>query len=231
MNHSTTPDLIPKSQAEKLDVHIKQIRTFIAGQQKGAAECFGYAYLAGRALLQAKNDLPHGNSENGQCGSHNAGFKKWVEVTFPEITHRTATNWMLFAELLVARVQVDAPKSPLLLGVRKLNMKTRGSILNLIREVLDGKGMMDFMRSCRLLRDPEKQKHTPAKPSSKQEANKAKAEQAKRVWKSICGDFDTGLKVIRWLDANDLKQTLDALVDAGNQLREQLKKIKGITAQ
>jgi hypothetical protein len=217
-------ELIPKSTAEKLDGHIRQIRTYIAGQRKGAAEQFGYAFLAGRVLLQAKDDLPHGNSDP------NAGFQKWVAAQFPEITYRTAANWMVFAESVMAQVQIDAPKSPLLLGVKKLNVKTRNSILNLVPSVLDGKGMMAFMRSCRLLRDPEKQKHTPTKPATKQEANKAKSEQAKRVWKSIRSDCETGLKVLKWLDADVLQQNIDAFVDAANQCRDQLKKLKGAAA-
>lgn len=223
------PELIPKSTTEKLDGHIRQIRTYIAGQRKGAAEQFGYAFLAGRVLLQAKNDLPHGNSE-GQSSSDNAGFQKWVAANFPDISYRTAANWMVFAESITAQVQIETPKSPLLLGVKKLNVKTRNSILNLVPAVLDGKGMMTFMRSCRLLRDPQKQKHTPAKPASKQEANKAKAEQAKRIFKSIRGDFDTAAKVVKWLDADSISQTLDAVVDFGNRLRDQLKKLKGAAA-
>jgi hypothetical protein len=83
---------------------------------------------------------------------------------------------------------------------------------------------MSFMRETRLLREPQKPKHTPRKPSSKQEANKAKVEQAKRVWKTIRGDLETGLKVITWLEADELKLNLDALIEAGNKNRETLKK-------
>lgn len=224
-NKPTEVELIPKSTAEKLDGHIKKIRTYIAGQRKGAAEQFGYAFLAGRVLLQAKTDLLHGNADAGS-DTHNAGFQKWVAASFPEITHRTATNWMVFAESIMARVQLDAPKSPLLLGVAKLNVKTRSSILDIVPKVMDGKGMMSFMRACRLLVDPEAPKHTPPKPTSKQEANKAKAEQAKRMWKSIRSDLETGVKVLNRLETEDLKQLLDDLVEAGNKIREQLKKLK-----
>jgi len=214
-------ELIPKSTAEKLDGHIKKIRTYIAGQRKGAAEQFGYAFLAGRVLLQAKNDIPNGNS--GQPGT---GFQKWVETNFPDITHRTATRWMVFAEAITAVISVDAPKSPLLLGVGKLNVQARNSILNLVPKVMDGKGMMEFMRSSRLLLDPEKPEHTPQKPVTKQEANKFKAERARRVSKSIRGDLDTGKKILKWLGVEDLKQQIDAAVDYANACREQLKKLK-----
>jgi hypothetical protein len=220
-NKPTELELIPKSTAEKLDTHVKKIKTFIQGQRKGAAEQFGYAFLAGRQLLQAKSDLPNGNSKDA-----NAGFQKWVEASFPAITHRTATNWMVFAESIMARVELDAPKSPLLLGVGKLNVKTRNSILDIVPKVMDGKGMMTFMRATRLLLDPEKPEAIPPKPLTAQEKNKAKAEQAKRVWKAIRTDLGTGLKVIKRLEATDLKQMLDDLVDAGNKIREQLKKLK-----
>lgn len=219
-NKTTELELIPKSTAEKLDHHVKLVKTFIAGERKSEEELVGYAFLAGRALLQAKADLPHGNSDP------NAGFKKWVEAHFPDYSYRTAANRMQFAELVTATLQVDAPKSPLLLGIKKLNVKSRASILTAVREVMDGKGMMEFMRAGRLLADPEKQKHTAPKPTTKQEKNKAKAEQAKRIWKTITGDLGTGLKVINRLDADELKKALDCTIDAGNKIREQLKKLK-----
>src|SRR5437868_4537349 len=108
-------EIIPKAVAEKLDTHADLIHQLIAAQRRGAAEQFGYAFLAGRALLQAKTIIPNGNNR-----FPNAGFKHWVEANLPEITMRTAENWMLFAEAILARAQLDAATSPLLLGALEL---------------------------------------------------------------------------------------------------------------
>src|SRR4051812_23441790 len=96
-------EIISKAVAEKLEAHVNVIHTLIAAQRRGAAEQFGYAFLAGRALLQAKVIVPNGNVR-----TPNAGFKHWVEANLPEITMRTAENWMFFAESILARAQVDA---------------------------------------------------------------------------------------------------------------------------
>src|SRR3954467_940559 len=133
-------EIIPKILAEKLEAHARTIREFIAGQRRGAAEQFGFAFLAGRALLQAKGIVPNGNHKKP-----NAGFRIWVEANFPEITVRTAENWMTFANEVMTRAQVAAPDSPMLLGPGELNGRTHDCVLELVPQVMDGKGMMKFM--------------------------------------------------------------------------------------
>src|SRR5690242_8924210 len=109
-------EVISKAVAEKLEAHAQVIHTLIAAQRRGAAEQFGYAFLAGRALLQARAIVPNGNSR-----LPNAGFKNWVAANLPEITMRTAENWMLFAESVLSRAQMDASHCPLLLGSMEIN--------------------------------------------------------------------------------------------------------------
>ena len=159
-------EIIPKAIAEKLEAHASIIHTLIAAQRRGAAEQFGYAFLAGRALLQAKEIVPNGNARMA-----NSGFKRWVEASFPEITMRTAENWMLFAESILARAQVDTASAPLLLGSMEMTGQSHDSILQLVPEVMDGKGMMRFMRETRLLRPPERTRYVPPKPVSARETD------------------------------------------------------------
>src|SRR3569833_121408 len=140
-------EIISKAVAEKLEAHAEVIHTLIAAQRRGAAEQFGYAFLAGRALLQAKAIVP-----NGKSRLPNAGFKNWVAANLPEITMRTAENWMLFAVSVLSRAQVDASNSPLLLGAVEINGSSHDSILRLVPVFLDGIGMMRFMLDSRLLR-------------------------------------------------------------------------------
>ena len=213
-------EIIPRAIAEKLEAHAVVIHNLIAAQRRGAAEQFGYAFLAGRALLQAKDFLTNGNSR-----MPNAGFKQWVETNFPEITMRTAENWMLFTESILARAQVDAASAPLLLGSVELSGQSHDSILQLVPEVMDGKGMMRFMRETRLLRPPERPRYIPRKNISAREASKEKSAQARRHWESILADLDTGGNILARIESTaDLERYLDTLIETGNKIRELLKK-------
>jgi hypothetical protein len=213
-------EVIPKAIAEKLEAHAGIIRNLIAAQRRGAAEQFGYAFLAGRALLQAKEIVPNGNNR-----IPNAGFKQWVEANFAEITLRTAENWMLFAESILARAQLDTASSPLLLGSVEMNGQSHDSILQLVPEVMDGKGMMRFMRETRLLRPPERARYTPRKPVSARETTKEKSAQARRVWEGIVADLETGGNILARIESTaDLERYLDMLIDTGNKIRDVLKK-------
>jgi hypothetical protein len=218
-------ELIPKAVAEKLDTHASLIHQLIAAQRRGAAEQFGYAFLAGRALLQAKTIIPNGNNR-----FPNAGFKHWVEANLSEITMRTAENWMLFAEAILARAQLDAATSPLLLGALELTDASHDSILQLVPEVMDGRGMMRFMRETRLLRPVERPRYTPPKTVSAREATKEKSAQARRLWENLLTHLDTGTKILPRLEsADDLRRYLSALVDAGNTIRTVLKQRNEVT--
>ena len=213
-------EVIPRLVAEKLEAHAQVIHTLIAAQRHGAAEQFGYAFLAGRALLQAKNIVPNGNAK-----VPNAGFRRWVEANFPEITLRTAENWMFFAEAIMARAHVDAATSPLLLGSTELTGQSHDSILQLVPEVMDGKGMMHFMRDCRLLRLPTRQR--PTKSVSACDQKKKGAAQAQRVWDTIVAKLEAGEEILlRVENAEDLKRYLKALLQAGDKIRSLLKQPK-----
>lgn len=215
-------EIIPKAVAEKLEAHAQVIHTLIAAQRRGAAEQFGYAFLAGRALLQAKAIVPNGN-----VPVPNAGFKHWVEANLPEITMRTAENWMLFAESILARAQVDAITSPILLGSVELSGASHDSILQLVPNVMDGKGMMRFMRDTRLLRVPKRKRHCSPKTVSAHEVSKEKSAQARRAWENILVKLDASVKVLpRIENTEDLKRYLDVLIGVGNQIRAALQQRK-----
>jgi hypothetical protein len=213
-------EVIPRIVAEKLEAHAQVIHTLIAAQRRGAAEQFGYAFLAGRALLQAKNIVPNGNAP-----VPNAGFKRWVTANFPEITMRTAENWMLFAESIMVRAHADAANSPLMLGSMELTGQSHDSILQLVPEVMDGKGMMHFMRDCRLLRSPTRRTNQPPKPVLPRDEAKEKSAQARRAWERIVTSLDVGEKFLPQIEsAEDLKHYLGVLADAGNKIRAALKR-------
>ena len=208
-------EVIPKAVAEKLEAHANVLHTLIAAQRRGAAEQFGYAFLAGRALLQAKAIVPNGNSR-----APNAGFKNWVAANLPEITMRTAENWMFFADSIIARAQVDAISSPLLLGSVEINGSAHDSILQLVPEIMDGKGMMRFMRNSRLLRRRKRSRNPSRQIISAHEVAKEKCARACRVWNRLLADLEKGGKILSDIEkAEELKRYLAALVAAGSQVR------------
>lgn len=208
-------EVVPRAVAEKLEAHANVIHTLIAAQRHGAAEQFGYAFLAGRALLQAKAIVPNGNA----CAP-SAGFKHWVEANLPEITMRTAENWMFFAESIMARAHANAATSPLLIGSMEMTGQSHDSILQLVPEVMDGKGMMLFMRECRLLRAPARHRKNPCKAPVVRQPGEKKSLLARRMWERVIVDLATGLRSVSDIDrAEDLKHYLNALVEAANKIR------------
>jgi hypothetical protein len=225
-------EILPRSSAEKLDQHAKNIGTYIKGSQKGAGELFGYAYLAGREMLLAKAVIPNGHSH-----SNNAGFKDWIEARFPKFGYRTAARWMQFADSVTLALAEKAgadissksdpgslsAKQPLVLRKGKLTVRDRASILQAVVSVMDGKTMTDFMRDSRFLRDPEKPTHHPRKPVSPDKALAARKKQALSHWTTTINDLTLGCTVAQYLDIHLIQQALDTLVETGNALRELLK--------
>jgi hypothetical protein len=214
-------EVISAATAQKLEQHETNLRAFMAGEHKSAAEFFAYAFLTGKEMLATKDTLAHGNS-----GDANAGLMSWLQVKFAKTPYRTCASRMEFAADIVSKAATLPPlkKRPLMLTNGEITDKDRTAMLQIIPLVMDGKSMTRFMRDCRLLRDPKKAKPTKRPNLSKQEENKAKAEQAKRVWKIWRGDTETGWKVISRLETDDLKKSLEISIETGNKIREALKK-------
>jgi hypothetical protein len=212
-------EIISRIIAERLEAHAKVIHTLIVAQRRGAAEQFGYAFLAGRALLQAKGIVPNGNAK-----AAHAGFRKWVEANFPEITIRTAENWMRFAESIISRAQVDTATAPLLLGAMEFSGASHDSILKLVPQVMDGKGMMRFMRECRLLNPLAQRAPRRRKRLSAAEVRRKKAARARRFWEKIISDLGAGEQIVEHLEsAADLKRYFEVLSEAGKAIGDVLK--------
>lgn len=210
-------EVIPRAVAEKLENHTKVIHTLIAAQRRGAAEQFGYAFLAGRALLQAKSIVP-----NGHANAPNAGFKRWIEANFPTITMRTAENWMTFAESIIARAQASAANSPLLLGSVEMSGQSHESILQLVPEVMNGQGMMQFMRDCRLLRESESASPI-ALPSAPRKVTDM-ATKAHQFWERTLKNLEVSENFLTHIEcAEDLNRYLNAIVSAEAKIRDFLK--------
>jgi hypothetical protein len=129
--------------AEKnLDAHKKNIRIYVDGVHRSGAQLFGYAFLAGREMNLAAEALPH-----GQMG-------KWLKANFPDITHPTEVRWRSFAKDLEAKFATVANLKPLQLK-KSFTKKDQATILAAVPDLLDGQGMVEFMQSAKLLREPK----------------------------------------------------------------------------
>ena len=165
-------ELMPQQSAHierELGGIIKDVHVFNKGVRKAGAEMYGYTFLKGMRLLRAKELVPHGN------------FIPWCESQFPDDPHRTLTYAMNFAEEMKTKLATIAnlKKPLLLLGGSKISGKDRGTILNIVPEMMGDNGSIaEFMRASKMLRDPKPKKfHAPKKPSPAELAE-AELEQA-----------------------------------------------------
>ena len=141
--------LPPDEKTEKrLATCAKNLKTYIAGQRTGAAQMFGYRALAGLEMKAAKEMLPHGQ------------FEPWLAAKFPEITIRSGQNWMAFSGAILTKIQalknetVSLLEHGKLLKAKKLSKSDRELFLQAVVEVMDGQGMVEFMRDGGFLKAP-----------------------------------------------------------------------------
>ena len=233
-------ELMPGTDPEtekKLATAKKQISAYIKGINKAGRQLFGYAYLAGAKMNATKELLPHGQ------------FEKWVEANFSDMTDKTARNWRNFALAIDEKANLKRETVSLLTdstGKGKLTKSNEKTIFEIVPEVMDGMSMMEFMRSCKFLKEPEKPTYHPQKPVSAEEEMAAKIAQAKNNWESVVGDmvlFEEDLprlepteaqkvaaqaavilrKALDLCDKRTVKEMLDTLVEINTKLRESLK--------
>lgn len=140
-------ELIPAGDAKtehRLSALKKNIAVCESGIIRSGAQMFGYAYIQGAALREAAELVPHGKLE------------KWVEQNFPTISARTATRRVEFAnriDLKSATVADLKEVKPLISSAKKLKKTDEANILKVVTEVMDGKGMMEFMRAGKFIAD------------------------------------------------------------------------------
>jgi hypothetical protein len=137
---------------------------------------------------------------------------------------RTAENWMLFAESILSRAQVDACNAPLLLGTVEINGTAHDSILKLVPEIMDGKGMMRFMRDSRLLRVIRRARNQPNTPHCARDILRQKNARARCVWDRILVNLDKAAKKLPDIEsAGDLNRYATFLTEASHKLRAAIK--------
>lgn len=140
---------LPAATEKQLELHKKNIRVYATGVARSGAQMFGYAFLAGNEMNDAAKLLPHGD------------LLPWIKENFPEISRTTSQNWRQFADDVRAKLPTvgNLAKSNLLANPTKpktkFTEKECTALAAVVREAMDGKGMLEFMREAKFLRDVE----------------------------------------------------------------------------
>jgi hypothetical protein len=138
------PETAEKEQA--VQANLKTIRLAIDGNWRAGQLFFAYAAIAGAAANRLADILPHGSLE------------KTLEETFPR-DHRTLHNWRHFAAALLPAIgkrETAALLTAPVIGKKVIPMKALEGLQEAVLKTMDGKGMMEFMRASRMLREPQK---------------------------------------------------------------------------
>ena len=167
----------------------KRIKTWFGMMRNAGAQMIGYRVLIGAELNHAAETMPHGT------------FEKWVEEEFG-LGKSTQHYWRDFSKLFLEEVQKKAAlpeggKSPTvglsddkskgglppLLASPKAMKSKKGlkAILEIAPQIMDGKGMMQFCRELKLLREPtpaggdrDTDHHKSHKPNAQEQLESAK---------------------------------------------------------
>lgn len=211
--------IIEQEAAEELD----QLKTKILDYDREFHSAFqrqmGFAFLAGVALLRAKEIVPHGK------------FLEWRESELPQLTRSSASRYSQFAEALRKDPTVGSLKEVKLLGEGEaLTPAQQKKITEAVHELADGKTLTEMYRDLGVIRQPEKPKHHPRKPSdpgADLDAQKAWSLDLRNAWAGPLRVFLAALADEEGdhvhLGTKEWQASLDILTEATAECRKRLK--------
>ena len=212
-------EVIEKEAAEELDRLKGRIADYDHEFRSAFSRQMGYAFLAGAALLRAKAIVPHGK------------FLEWREAELPQISRSSASRYTQFAEAVTLKDPTvgSLAEVKLLMEGEPLSPAQQQKIAGAVHDLADGKTLTEMYRDLGVIRQPEKPKHTPAKPLTPAEELAAEKEHARDVldaWRSPLG---TWLQLVNDEEdplhhpKPDWQAALDLLTEATAACRKRLK--------
>lgn len=130
---------------KQIEADVKTIRMAIAGNMRAKNLFFAYAAIAGARANHLMEIAPHGEGE------------KILREEFPQ-SENTIKNWRNFAKKLEPALADKRPTVGLLnapgFSKKSIPAKAAAAIQEAVMEVMDGSGMMEFMRASKALREP-----------------------------------------------------------------------------
>jgi hypothetical protein len=229
---------ISAADEKKLAPHKKNLDLYFGGLNTCKAGLLGYAFLIGNELNVAKECLPHGQ------------FETFVEQQYG-LPSRTQLRWRDHADCIIEKwnerkelekstdgksATVALLKSPLdLAGKKKFSKGEQAAILEIVPEVMERKGMVQFIEDCKMMKGKVHQKHTPPKELTPEERAEAETKQNEALVAALIADInlladDKDLKVLAAVSAKTRKALEEARIKLGHKL-ESLKNHKDTKAQ
>ena len=205
---------------------LEHLKTAIVDYDREVRSAFqrqmGYAFLAGCALLRAKEIIPHGK------------FLEWRETELPEVSRSSASRYTQFAEALVKDPTVGSLKEVRLLNRGdELTTEQQEKVARVVHKLADGKTLTEMYRDLGVIRQPEKPKHHPRKQAavSAEEELEAKKLSDLDLMRACTGPVTIWCDVMENADDHerphykrkDLEEMLNVCTRATGILRELLK--------
>jgi len=139
---------------KELDRNRKAVVATEHGIQRSGGQMFGYMYAQGLALTAIKELLPHGK------------FQDWIAEHSP-VSDRVARYRMKFTAAINAKVAALPPGKtetvsvlPTVANAKKpLSKKALSVFQAVVPQVMDGQGMVEFMRGVGYMREPQEHDH------------------------------------------------------------------------
>lgn len=157
---------------------VDDVKGFHAGCLTSAKAEMVYRFLTGCRLIKLKEITVHGDWEN---------FRK---EHFPEIPSQTAS---LYSRTAKAVLELKSPTvgdlkvEQLQIENGRLPEKQEAKVLEVLREVYDGKSQTEFYRSVGLIREKKLPKHTPARALTADEKLTAEREAEDALYNTATG--------------------------------------------
>lgn len=211
--------VIEREAADELDQLKARITDYDREFHSAFQRQMGFAFLAGCALLRAKEIVPHGK------------FVEWRESELPELSRSSASRYTQFAEALRKDPTVGSLKEVRLLGNGgELTADQQQKVADAVHKLADGKTLTEMYRDLGVIRQPEKPKHHPRKPSDPGEdldAQKAWSLDLRNAWSGPLRVFLTALADEEGdhvhLPKREWQACLDILTEATAEARKRLK--------
>lgn len=138
-----TLEVLSANQSERID----RINEYNAGFHDAFGQQMGNAFLAGMELNALKAEIPHGK------------FMDFCARYLADVSKSSVQRYMAFADGLQPKLPTMGNLKLLTNG--RIPEKEKEEVLKAVHDYADGKSLTQLYRDLGVIRQPEKQKHSP----------------------------------------------------------------------
>jgi len=176
MSKNSELSVLTKDQAERVD----RVTEYRVACVHHAKQAMVYRFLIGVELIELKKQIDHGRWENFRAAHFNS------------LPSQTASLYVRSAEIVLAAKSPklgDLELNHLQIENGRLPEDEEKRVLEVLKEVYDGKSQTEFYRSEGLIRDKLAPKYTPPKNVTPEERAEAAREHADALFDSAIGQL------------------------------------------